>query len=256
MKLSIYNFIWGFQYLHPISQWLCHLRIRLKKGHNIMAKRWITWFVTWIGKLKLSHGCRTKLRTLHVFTAKTMVGGWRGAQWRMTSCVRSSVRQSSIRSVVATRWPTAASAHSGNRNYLQSWARDNLIALQQRQCDNVIELERQEQIWKMIRSRCLDGVAKTNRVLMQELTTLWRDNMVAVLSRAQLCLLYICSLSERVIVMASILEILPCISCNKLSNSDFYWRHTVPKIIWVSAKNRASHFWSICNVMYEYMTGF
>ena len=124
------------------------------------------------------------------------------------------------------------------------------------QCDNVIELERQEQIWKMIRSRCLDGVAKTNRVLMQELTTLWRDNMVAVLSRAQLCLLYICSLSERVIVMASILEILPCTSCNKLSNSDFYWRHTVPKIIWVSAKNRASHFWSICNVMYEYMTGF
>ena len=63
MKLSIYNFIWGFQYLHPISQWLCHLRIRLKRGLNIMAKRWITWFVTWIGKLKLSHGCRTKLRT-------------------------------------------------------------------------------------------------------------------------------------------------------------------------------------------------
>ena len=151
----------------------------------------------------------------HVFTAKTMVGGWRGALWRMTSCVRSSVRQSLIRSVAATRWPTAASAHSGNRNYLQSWARDNLIALQQRQCDNVIELQRQEQIWKMIRSRCLDGVAKTNRVLMQELTTLWRDNMVAVLSRAQLCLLYICSLSERVIVMASILEILPCKSCNK-----------------------------------------
>ena len=46
--------------------------------------------------------------------------------------------------------------------YLQSWARNNLLASRQRQSDNVIELQSQAQIWKMLTPRCLNVEATTN----------------------------------------------------------------------------------------------
>ena len=44
--------------------------------------------------------------------------------------------------------------------YHKSWARDNFLASRQQQRDNVIEPHGQEQIQKIFRSRCLDGVPK------------------------------------------------------------------------------------------------
>ena len=45
---------------------------------------------------------------------------------------------------------------------LQSLARNNSLASQQRQRDNVIEPQGPETIRKISRSRCLDGVTTTN----------------------------------------------------------------------------------------------
>ena len=64
-------------------------------------------------------------------------------------------------------------------NYLQSWARDNVLASRQRQRNNVIEPRGQEKIRKILSSRrCLHGVAKTNIVKMQNPRTLRPENMV------------------------------------------------------------------------------
>ena len=65
-------------------------------------------------------------------------------------------------------------------SFLQSWARDNFLASRQRIRNNVKEPEGPEKNLKIFMSRCLDGVAKPNIVILHKLTTLWPENMVTL----------------------------------------------------------------------------
>ena len=65
-------------------------------------------------------------------------------------------------------------------NYLQSWARDNVLASRQRQRNNVIEPQGSEKFRQIFRSRCLEGVATTNIVILQFTKTLWPENMLTL----------------------------------------------------------------------------
>ena len=71
----------------------------------------------------------------------------------------------------------------------------HFLALWQRHPDNVIELQWQEKMLRMLWSRCLNGVATTMKNIMQQHTNFvaWKHGHVvaAVLSRALLCYTYI-----------------------------------------------------------------
>ena len=62
----------------------------------------------------------------------------------------------------------------------QSWARDNVLASRQRQRNNVIEPQGSEKFRQIFRSRCLEGVATTNIVILQFTKTLWPENMLTL----------------------------------------------------------------------------
>ena len=73
--------------------------------------------------------------------------------------------------------------------YFQCWARDNFLASRQRQCDNVLvkEPRGQKKIGKILRSRCLNEVAKTNIVKTQYLSTLRPDTWSRCRDRVVAC---------------------------------------------------------------------
>ena len=69
------------------------------------------------------------------------------------------------------------------KNHWASFAelgtRQLFFASRQRQRDNVIELEGQQKLQKMLRFWCLNGVATTKRAIMQVVLTLqWPEIMV------------------------------------------------------------------------------
>ena len=68
-------------------------------------------------------------------------------------------------------------------NVCQSWARDNCLALRQRQRNNVTQPQGQsgtKKSRKIVRPQCLDGVATSNIVKWQLQTTLCPENIVTL----------------------------------------------------------------------------